>query len=72
MPDLVQPSNTDILDAFRMHYRHYEASVHEALVNPTDSTVIGRLGDSLDEFFALVEEVSDQTLGRELLNSHHF
>lgn len=47
----------ELLEAFRTHYRHYEHLVHEATSNTTDSTVLARLGDELDEYLALVIEV---------------
>jgi hypothetical protein len=47
-----------LLSAFRIHYRRFEAAIHEASVNPTDSTVLARLGDNLDEFANLVVQVS--------------
>ena len=48
----------DLLSAFRIHYRRFEHAIQEASVNPTDSTVLARLGDDLDEFANLVIEVS--------------
>lgn len=46
-----------LLGAFRTHYRRYEHLVREATSNPTDSTVLARLGDELDEYLALVIQV---------------
>jgi hypothetical protein len=51
-------STQSLLDAFRVHYNHYESMVHEAMSNPTDSNVLARLGDDLDQFMTLVAEVS--------------
>jgi len=51
-------SQQDLLDAFRIHYNRFEAAVHEAVQNSTDSTILARLKDDLVEFLALVEEVS--------------
>jgi hypothetical protein len=48
----------DLLAAFRIHYRQFEQAVTEALSNPTDSTVLARLGDDLDEFATLATQVS--------------
>src|SRR6266436_8239600 len=48
----------DLLSAFRTHYRRFERAIQEASVNPTDSTVLARLGDDLDGFTNLVIEVS--------------
>ena len=47
----------ELLGAFRTHYWRYEHLVREATSNPTDSTVLARLGDELDEYIALVIEV---------------
>lgn len=51
-------SSNELLDAFRVHYTRFEHAVHEVLQNYTDSTVLARLGDDLDEFGALANEVS--------------
>jgi len=48
----------DLLSAFRTHYHRFEHAIQEASVNPTDSTVLARLGDDLDEFASMVIEVS--------------
>lgn len=48
----------DLLAAFRIHYHRFEQAVIEALSNPTDSTVLARLGDDLDEFATLATQVS--------------
>lgn len=48
---------SDLLDAFRFHYRRYEHLVQEATRSATDSTVIARLGDEVDEYINLVNEV---------------
>lgn len=52
-----QVANSELLDEFRAHYRRYENLVRAATLNPTDSTVLERLGDELDVFIALVIEV---------------
>jgi len=52
---LLQPQ--DLLSAFRIHYSRFEHAIQEAWVNTTDSTVLARLGDDLDEFTNLVTEV---------------
>lgn len=48
----------DLLGAFRIHYRRFEQAIADTLINHTDSTVLARLGDDLDEFLLLVTEVS--------------
>jgi len=53
---LLQPQQ-DLLLAFRIRYCRFERAIQEALVNTTDSTVLARLGDDLDEFTNLVTEV---------------
>jgi hypothetical protein len=49
----------DLLSAFRIHYRRFEQAVQEAMVDPTDPTVLARLGDGIDEFATHVREVSN-------------
>lgn len=58
--DLSNPQN--LLDAFRVHYTRFETLVHQAVINPTDSVVLARLGDDLDEFLAMVVEVRILTI----------
>ena len=48
----------DLLPAFRMRYRRFEQAIQEAVLNPTDATVLARLGDDIYEFITLVAEVS--------------
>ncbi|KAJ6501015.1 hypothetical protein DFH09DRAFT_1252122 [Mycena vulgaris] len=48
----------DLLNAFRAHYNRFQASVTAIVQTPTDSIVIGRLGDDLDEFVQLVRQNS--------------
>lgn len=50
--------NLDLLVAFRTHYERFERAVGDVLLSPTDPTVLARLGDDLDEFAALANEVS--------------
>lgn len=52
----------ELLNAFRSHYRRYEHAVHAAVANPTDAVVLWRLGDDLDQYFGLVNEVSAKNL----------
>ena len=42
-----------------MYYCHYEDLVHEATLNPTDSMVLTRLGDEIDEYLALVTNIKE-------------
>ena len=49
----------DLLGAFRTHYSWFENAVREALLSPTDSTILARLGDDLDEFANLAIAVSN-------------
>lgn len=53
-----EPLPGDLLDAFRTHYLRFERLVTEATTHATDSTVLARLGDELDEYTNLVNEVS--------------
>ena len=54
----VSNSELDLLDAFRGHYFRYEAVVGEAITQATDSTVLARIGDDLDEYAILLAEVT--------------
>ena len=47
----------ELSDAFRTNYHHLERLVREAITNVTDSTIFVRLGDELDEYLNLVNEV---------------
>lgn len=47
----------DLLQAFQTHYHRFEHVISSTLQNPTDSTVLARLGDDLDEFANMVTEV---------------
>lgn len=51
------PALEELLNAFRSHYRRYENAVHEVVNNPTDAVVLWRLGDDLDQYIGLVNEV---------------
>jgi len=57
---------SDLLTAFRMRYSRFELAIQDALLYPTDSTVLARLGDDLDEFATMVAEVSRQTISKTL------
>ena len=48
----------DLLDAFRNHYFRYEAIVRDAITQATDSTVLARIGDDLDEYATLLAEAT--------------
>lgn len=51
------PASEELLNAFRAHYRRYENAVHEAVANSADAVVLWRLGDDLNEYIGLVNEV---------------
>lgn len=51
-------TSVDLLAAFRTHYHQFEVGVQDALANETDPTVLARLGDNLDDFMALVMQVT--------------
>ena len=51
----------ELLTAFWTHYHHLEHLVTEATTHATDSTVLTRLGDKLDEYINLVIQVRLQT-----------
>ena len=60
--------SNDLLEAFRMHYHRFEHAITDTLQNPTDCTVLARLGDDLDEFTNMVIEVSHQTNRKKSVN----
>jgi hypothetical protein len=41
---------SELLNAFRFHYRQLEARVHEAVTTSSDSVVLWRLSDDHDEY----------------------
>lgn len=47
----------DTLNAFRTHYYRYFQAVHDAANSGADSTVLERLGDDLDAFADMINEV---------------
>jgi hypothetical protein len=51
------PAQQELLEAFRVHYRRYEAAVRETVTNSADAVVLWRLGDDLEQYIALVNEV---------------
>ena len=65
-------TSQDLLAGFRTHFHRYSQAVHEAIQNSSDSTVLARLGDDLDEFGGLVAEVSFCCQKPSLLLSHSF
>ena len=58
MDPYVSNAELDLLDAFRNHYFRYEAIVGEAITQATDSTVLARIGDDLDEYAILLAEAT--------------
>jgi hypothetical protein len=48
---------SDLISAFRSYYYQFIKSVEEAALSPTDSTVLNRLGDRIDEYRALLIQV---------------
>ncbi len=55
---LAADGELDLLDAFRHHYFRYEAIVREATTHATDSTVLARIGDDLDEYATILAEAN--------------
>ena len=49
----------DLLNAFRIHYHTFEQRINSAVTGDTDSVVVARLGDDLDEYVKLLNEASD-------------
>ncbi len=58
MDPYVPNAELDLLDAFRNHYYRFEAIVREVTTQATDSTVLARIGDDLDEYAVLLAEVT--------------
>lgn len=58
MDPLAPNGELDLLDAFRHHYFRYEAIVRDVTTHATDSTVLARIGDDLDEYSALLAEAT--------------
>lgn len=58
MDPLAPNGELDLLDAFRHHYFRYEAIVRDAITHATDSTVLARIGDDLDEYSTLLAEAT--------------
>ena len=56
----------DLLDAFRFHYFRYETVVREAVTHATDSTVLARIGNDLDEYATILAEVSGFSSARKV------
>ena len=52
------PQSTDLLEAFRLHFHRYNKAVDEAISTPTVEVVLYRLYNDLQEYTALVAEVS--------------
>lgn len=46
-----------LLDAFRTHYHRFNTAIHSACGGQTDSVVLARLGDDIDQYLNLVNEV---------------
>jgi hypothetical protein len=53
-----QDRSYDLRTAFHSHYHQFVHTVEESMEHATDSTVLARLGDSIDEFVQLVNEVN--------------
>ena len=60
MAETSTPSETtvsELLNAFRFHYRQLEARVREAVTTSADSVVLWRLSDDHHEYSGLIHEV---------------
>lgn len=51
-------SSHELVDAFRNHYRHFEAKIQEAVQNSADTTLLWKLGEDLSQYIRLVHQVS--------------
>lgn len=53
------PTSEELISAFRQRYNQLETSVEAALTSEFgDSVVLERLGDTLDDFARILQEVS--------------
>ena len=48
---------SELLNAFRFHYRQLEVRVREAVTTSADTVVLWRLSDDHDEYTGLIHEV---------------
>ena len=55
---LVNSAHHELANAIRQHYHRFVASIRGVIEDNADSTVLVRLGDDLDEYLAIVNEVS--------------
>ncbi|KAF7367802.1 hypothetical protein MSAN_00844400 [Mycena sanguinolenta] len=46
----------ELLDVFRSHYYQYQTSVEDAIQNSSDTVVLWRLGDDLEQYSGLLRE----------------
>jgi hypothetical protein len=51
-------SGQDVITGFRAHYQKFDRLLADVLINPTDSFRLVRIGDDLEEFRLIVDEVS--------------
>ena len=57
-PTMESPADfSDLTAAFRMYYYQFVKSVEEVSLSPSDSNVLNRLGDRIDEYRGLVTQV---------------
>jgi hypothetical protein len=52
----------DLLNAFRAQYQHFSVTIPGAIQSNVDPVTLARLGDDLDEYFNLVQEVRHVSL----------
>lgn len=57
-PPRIQLSENDLITAFRVQYLTFTRAIEDVTTNDTDSFRLIRLGDDLDEFESIVDEVS--------------
>jgi hypothetical protein len=49
--------NNDLLNAFRAQYQHFSMAIPSAIQSNADPVTLARLGDDLDEYYSLAQEV---------------
>lgn len=59
--DVEEPREDTLLNSFRLYYQKLERSIRK-ISSGTDLVVVARLGDDIDEFTILFNQVGQQSL----------
>jgi len=57
MEDHSGTNRNDLLNAFRAQYQHFDGAITHAVQSSADPVILARLGDDLDEYYNLAQEV---------------